>query len=60
LGYSSHGWTPILLHLSGVFVDADPRKVDRYDFRMHDDERDEPSVSKGKLADSGNRGGRAW
>jgi hypothetical protein len=50
----------MLLYLSGVFVDADPRKVDRYDFRMHDDERDEPSVSKGRLADSGNRGGRAW
>ncbi len=57
-GYSYSGWTPILLHLSGLFVDADPKKVDRNDFSIRDDEKDDPiyevlyldgSVSNGKL-----------
>lgn len=57
-GYSASGWTPILLHLSGLFVDADPRNVDRNDFSIRDDENDGPiyevlyldgSVSLGKL-----------
>jgi hypothetical protein len=57
-GWSASGWTPILLHLCGLLVDADPKGVDRNDFRIRNDERDEPiyevlyldgSVSKGKL-----------
>jgi len=57
-GYSDHGWTPILLHLSGLFVDVDPTMVDRNCFSVEDEERDEPifeflylagSVSGGKL-----------
>jgi len=31
-GYSLNGWTPILLHVSGLFVDADPNSFDRNDF----------------------------
>lgn len=31
-GFSSNGWTPILLRLSGLFVDADPASADRNDF----------------------------
>ena len=26
-GYSCNGWTPILLHLAGLFVDEDPARV---------------------------------
>jgi len=60
-GYSSSGWTPILLHLSGLFVDEDPSKYDRNDFWIEDSRRDEPiyeflyiqgSVSNGKLSGS--------
>ena len=57
-GYSDSGWSPILLHLSGLFVDADPATIDRNDFSVADGDREEPiyevlyldgSVSKGKL-----------
>lgn len=41
-GYSSHGWTPILLRLSGLFVDEDPAVIDRHDFIRKDNEVDGP------------------
>ena len=41
-GYSAAGWTPILLHLSRLFVDEDPQKFDRNDFWIRADKRDEP------------------
>lgn len=41
-GYSDAGWTPILLHLSGLFVDEDPKIVDRNKFVINDSDRDEP------------------
>jgi hypothetical protein len=31
-GYSLNGWTPILLHVRGLFVDADPNSFNRNDF----------------------------
>lgn len=58
-GYSAGDWTPILLHLSGLFVDADPKNIDRKNFTIKDEQRDGPiyeflylvgSVSDGKLA----------
>jgi hypothetical protein len=57
-GYSDSGWTPILLHLSGLFVDKDPAPINRNEFTIPDLERDEPiyeflhldgSVANGKL-----------
>jgi hypothetical protein len=57
-GYSAYGWTPILLHLRGLFVDADPATVNRNDFSVADSQRHEPiyeflyldgSVAYGKL-----------
>lgn len=57
-GFSSHGWSPILLHLSGLFVDVDPEEVNDRKFTIKDSDRSEPiyefmylrgSVSKGKL-----------
>ena len=57
-GYSDSGWTPILLRLSGLFIDADPRIVNRNEFCIRDRERIGPiyeflylagSVSSGKL-----------
>ncbi len=57
-GHSASGWTPVLLCLSGLFVDADPTSIDRNDFSITDMDRDEPiyeflyldgSVSNGKL-----------
>jgi hypothetical protein len=57
-GYSDSEWTPILLHLSGLFVDVSPKVIDRNDFLIKDEEREEPiyeflylvgSVSNGKL-----------
>ena len=41
-GYSYAEWTPILLHLSGLFVDADPAVASREAFKVTDAERDEP------------------
>ena len=43
-GYSDSGWTPILLHLSGLFVDADPKKIDRNKFAINDCDREEPNL----------------
>ena len=57
-GYSNNNWSPILLYLSGLFVEADPREVDRNEFVIKDRDRDEPiyefmyvsgSVSGGNL-----------
>lgn len=59
-GYSSSGWTPIMLHMRGLFVDEDSTKYNRYDFKIADCEREEPiyeflylqgSVSNGELYD---------
>jgi len=33
-GISDQGWTPILLHLRGLFVDAKPEGIDRNDFSL--------------------------
>lgn len=41
-GYADSGWTPILLHLTGLFVDEDPSLVDRNDFILNDVEVDGP------------------
>ena len=58
-GYSDSGWSPILLRLSGLFVDADPTTVNRNNFNIADSDREEPiheilyldgSVSNGKLS----------
>jgi hypothetical protein len=57
-GFSDAGWTPIMLRLSGLFVDVDPKAVDRNDFSVQDENRDEPiyeflylagTVADGKL-----------
>jgi hypothetical protein len=57
-GYSDSGWTPILLRLSGLFIDADPATVNRNEFCILDCEKIGPiyeflylagSVSGGKL-----------
>jgi hypothetical protein len=57
-GYSDSGWTPTLLHLSGLFVDADPTSIDRNNFSVADGDRQGPlyevlyldgTVSDGKL-----------
>jgi hypothetical protein len=41
-GYSHCGWTPILLRLHGLFVDADPSQVDKDHFTITDSDRMEP------------------
>jgi len=57
-GCSDKVWTPILLHLSGLFVDTDPKGIDRNNFIIEDQEREGPiyefmhlegGVSDGKL-----------
>jgi len=57
-GCSDDGWTPILLLLSGLFVDANPKGIDRNDFLIEDEQREGPiyefmhlegGVSGGKL-----------
>lgn len=41
-GYSSNDWTPVLLRLNGLFVDADPSSVNRNDFQIKKSETDGP------------------
>lgn len=60
-GYSDSGWSPILLRLTGLFVDQEPSSVNRNDFIRKDDEVDGPiyeflyldgSVRDGKIVGS--------
>ena len=44
-GYSDSGWTPILLHLRGLFIDENPERFDRYDFARKPEETDDPIFS---------------
>ena len=62
-GYSSFGWSPILLRLNGLFVDEDPALTQRHDFSRNDTEVDGPiyeflylagSVNEGKLTGTWN------
>ncbi len=57
-GQSDTGWTPILLHLSGLFVDEDPNSINRNYFTRNESQIDGPiyevlyldgSVVNGKL-----------
>lgn len=41
-GHSGSGWTPALVHLSGLFVDEPPDGIDRNNFVIRDNERKEP------------------
>jgi hypothetical protein len=41
-GYSNCSWSPILLRLDGLFVDAEPSAVDRNSFLRRGDEVDGP------------------
>ncbi len=62
-GYSSSGWSPILLRFSGLFVDEDPSVTQRHDFTRQDVDVDGPiyeflylagSVDNGKLVGTWN------
>jgi len=62
-GYSDDGWTPILLHLAGLFVDANPSAVDQNDFAINESKIDgriyevlylAGSVKNGKIFDTWN------
>jgi len=44
-GYSSSGWTPILFHLSGLFIDDDPKRFDKNDFVRSPADVDHPIFS---------------
>lgn len=44
-GYSDYGWTPIMLYLRGLFVDADPNAIDDRDFLLMPKEVEGPIFS---------------
>lgn len=44
-GHCSHGWTPILFYLKGLFVDEDPALFDRTDFIRGPADIDDPLFS---------------
>lgn len=44
-GYSDSGWTPILLHLQGLFVDENPKRFDRNRFVRRLEQIDHPIFS---------------
>jgi hypothetical protein len=54
-GHSSQGWTPIMLHLTGLFIDEDPNAFNRNDFTRHAADIDDPIFSmmylKGTIRD---------
>jgi len=44
-GYSDYGWTPIMLYLRGLFVDAEPATINDQDFIRSSKEIDDPIFS---------------
>ena len=44
-GHSDHGWTPIMFHLRGLFMDEHPAHFDRQIFCRADSEMDDPIFS---------------
>jgi hypothetical protein len=44
-GHSSQGWTPIMLHLKGLFIDEDPKVANREDFTRSAEQVDDPIFS---------------
>jgi hypothetical protein len=54
-GYSDHGWTPVMLHLSALFDEQDPGKHDRNDFFRGPKDVEDPVFSmtylKGSVLD---------
>ena len=56
-GYSEGVWSTILLHLSGLFVDASPKGINRKKFDIEDCKRDEP-IYEFMYLDGGVRDGK--
>jgi len=44
-GYSSSGWTPIMIYIRGLFVDEDPRTFNERDFYREDKDVEDPIFS---------------
>lgn len=44
-GYSNSGWTPIMLHLRGLFIDENPNQYDDKRFTRHIFDVDDPIFS---------------
>jgi len=44
-GYSNCGWTPIMLHIRGLFIDEDPKAVDGKEFFRGSGDIDDPIFS---------------
>lgn len=60
-GYSASGWTPIMLHLRGLFIDDDPECYNSKEFIRSSSEIDDPIFSMMYLqgtVDSGQLVGR--
>ena len=62
-GYSAAGWTPIMLHLRGLFIDEDRQSYDEKDFIRKEEEIDDPiftmmyltgTVKQGEIVDTWN------
>jgi hypothetical protein len=44
-GHSSHGWTPVMFYLRGLFTDEDPQVFDEKDFIRDADQIEDPIFS---------------
>jgi hypothetical protein len=55
-GYSDHGWTPIMLHLRALFIEADPAQHDKRDFVRQASDIEEPIFSMTYLKGSVRQG----
>ena len=44
-GYSDFGWTPVMLHLRGLFIDDDPERLNDRTFSRNAEDIDEPIFS---------------
>lgn len=51
-GYSDSGWTPIMLHLRGLFIDEDPEQYDDKQFSRRTADVDDPIFSMSYMAGS--------
>ena len=50
-GVSSNGWTAMMYHIRGLFVDADPKKIDSKDFPRSPREVDDPIFTMAYVMD---------
>lgn len=55
-GYSASGWSPIMIHVRGLFIDDDPASVNEQDFVKNEEDIENPVFSMMYLSGTVNGG----